>query len=155
MFFLQAMRRNNDKYQFKEPFGRDIRKKMIESQKKALTGPERLFKLGQLKPTMLATVGHVANGLIQPEKKTPAPVKSEKKQPPKKEKEKKKNKKSQKRKRGDKKSSGSDVDEAVENKKAKKGDSSGTKSSKKSFTDISLVDFDNIRNQFPGMPKND
>ena len=63
------MRRDSEKYQFKEPFGREIRKKMMESQKKVLQGPEKFLKLGQLKPTMLATVGHVATGVIQPEKK--------------------------------------------------------------------------------------
>ena len=147
------MRRDNDKYQFKEPFGREIRKKMIDSQRKALTGPEKHLKLGQLKPTLLATVGHVANGIIQPEKKATVPAKTDKKAPAKKDKKKTKAQK-QKRKK-EKKSSGSDVDEPVENKKAKKGDSTAPKSAKKSISDISLADFDNIRKQFPGMPKND
>ena len=151
------MRRDNDKYQFKEPFGRDIRKKMIESQRKALTGPEKLMKLGQLKPTVLATVGHVANGIIQPEKKPAA-------QNPKTEKKvknnqgqkdgKKKKQKGEKRKKNPKKTSGSDVDEPVEPKKAKKGDSN-SKTAQKSISDISLAEFDKIRDHFPGMSKTD
>ena len=152
------MRRDNDKYQFKEPFGRDIRKKMIESQRKALTGLERNLKLGQLKPTVMATVGHVASGLIQPERKPVPQPKAEKKP------KNRQNPKENKKKKGDgekkgkkrKKTSNSDVDEPVETKKAnnKKGDSK-PKTAQKSISDISLVDFDNIRDHFPGMPKND
>ena len=149
-----AMRRDNDKYQFREPFGRDIRKKMIESQKKALTGVERNLKLGQLKPTMLATVGHVANGIIQPEKKPPIPVKQEKKVIKKTEKVPKK-KKGTKRKKGAKKETNSDAEDVEVTKKSKKGDSKTTSKNFKSISDISLAEFDNIRNQFPGMTKID
>jgi len=143
------MRRENDKYQLKEPFGRDIRKKMIESQKKALTGVERNLKLGQLKPTLLATVGHVANGLIQPERKpVVATPKVEKKA---KKKEANKKKKDNKRKKSKSKSSTSDAEnEAVETKKLKKGDLK-SQPKQKSISDISLVDFDSIRKHFPGL----
>jgi len=148
------MRRENDKYQLKEPFGREIRKKMIESQKKALSGVERNLKLGQLKPTLLATVGHVANGLIQPEKKpaTPAPKvekKAKKKEQPA------KKKKDNKRKKSKSKSSTSDAEtEAVETKKPKKGDLS-SQPKNKSISDITLADFDSIRKHFPGLSKTD
>ena len=137
------MRRDNDKYQFKEPFGRDIRKKMIESQKKVLQGPEKHLKLGQLKPTMLATVGHVATGVIQPEKKQQAP-KTDKKEA----KEKKKKAKKQKRKKTDKKSESADEQPVEKKGKKEKGDSKMTKP--KQISNISLEDFDNIRNHFPG-----
>ena len=137
------MRRDSDKYQFKEPFGRDIRKKMMESQKKVLQGPEKFLKLGQLKPTMLATVGHVATGVFQPEKQKPA-GKTEKKSN-KKEDKKKGQKKKKKSKKNSKPESG---DEQPVEKKAKKGES---KSRQKQISDISLVDFDKIRNHFPGL----
>ena len=137
------MRRDNDKYQFKEPFGRDIRKKMMESQKKVLQGPEKFLKLGQLKPTMLATVGHVATGVFQPEKAKPA-GKTEKKAGKEKDKKGKKKKKSNKKSKAKPESS----DEQPVEKKAKKGDS---QSRPKQISDISLVDFDKIRNHFPGM----
>ena len=152
------MRRDNDKYQFKEPFGREIRKKMIESQRKALTGLERNLKLGQLKPTVMATVGHVASGLIQPERKAAPPPKAEKKtQKNRQNSKEQKKKKSEGEKKGKKrkKTSTSDVDEPVETKKANKKGDSKPKTGKKSISDISLTEFDNIRDHFPGMPKND
>ena len=151
---ILAMRRENDKYQMKEPFGRDIRKKMIESQKKALSGVERNLKLGQLKPTLLATVSHVANGLIQPERKpVVAQPKTEKKVVKKKETNKKK--KDNKRKKSKAKSSTSDAEnEAVEIKKPKKGDLN-SQPKQKSISDITLKDFDSIRKHFPGLSKTD
>ena len=142
------MRRDSDKYQFKEPFGREIRKKMMESQKKVLQGPEKYLKLGQLKPTMLATVGHVATGVFQPVKKQAG--KQEKKQGKDKDKEKKKGKKKGKKEKKNSKSKPESADEQPVEKKAKKGDS---KSQPKQISDISLVDFDKIRNHFPGMAK--
>lgn len=143
------MRRESDKYQFKEPFGREIRKKMIESQKKTFQGPEKFLKLGQLKPNQLATVGHVATGIYLPERPK-TQVKVEKKAKT----EKPKPKKAKKAKRK-KKASNSDTEESkpqpVE-KKAKKGDDSEkTKTSNKKVSDISLQEFDNIRRHLPGI----
>ena len=142
------MRRESDKYQFKEPFGREIRKKMIESQKKTFQGPEKFLKLGQLKPNQLATVGHVATGIYLPEKKS-VPVKTDKK-PKSDSKKSKKPKKGKKKKRSrDKGSDAEDQKQPVE-KKANKGDNSQNKnSSTKKVSDISLKDFDNIRRHLP------
>ena len=139
------MRRENDKYQFKEPFGRDIRKKMIDSQKKALQGPEKFLKLGQLKPTHLATVGHIATGVIQPEKKQAPP----KPKTQAKDKKPKKPKKPKKRKR-DRGSGDEDTKPAPVEKKGKKGDASKPAISNKRISDISLAEFDAIRQKFPG-----
>ena len=143
------MRRENDKYQFKEPFGREIRKKMIESQKKAFQGPEKFLKLGQLKPNQLATVGHVATGIYLPEKKSGQTSKSDK---PKSKGESRKPKKAKKPKRKkttrDKSPELEDSKQPVE-KKAKKGDDPKTTSSNKKVSDISLKDFDNIRRHLP------
>ena len=146
------MRRESDKYQFKEPFGRDIRKKMIESQKKTLQGPEKFLKLGQLKPTQLATVGHVATGIYQPEKKSSVPAKSEKRAKDKEHKKPKKAKKSRKRPRRDKVDSGAEDKTTlpVEHKKGKKGEALVKVDSSKKISDISLAEFDNIRKKFPG-----
>ena len=146
------MRRESDKYHFKEPFGREIRKKMIDSQKKAMQGPERFMKLGQLKPTQLATVGHVATGIMQIEKKPSLSTKVDKK--PMKEKKGKKTKKL-KRKKG-KRNADSDAEtkEPVE-KKAKKGESNPKpKKQNKNISNISLAEFDEIRKHFPGKAKN-
>ena len=141
------MRRESDKYHFKEPFGRDIRKKMIESQKKAMHGPEKFLKLGQLKPTQLATVGHVATGIIQVERKPAAPPKVEKKYQPK-EKKPKKAKKAKRKKAS--RTKDSDTEAQPVEKKAKKGIE--PKKSNKKISNISLAEFDDIRKQFPGMP---
>ena len=142
------MRRESDKYQFKEPFGRDIRKKMIDSQKKALQGPEKFLKLGQLKPTQLATVGHIATGVIQPEKKSsqnPKPKTQGK------EKKSKKTKKTSKKRKRDKGSGDEEPKPQPVDKKGKKGDvSSKTPVSNKRISDISLAEFDAIRKKFPG-----
>ena len=149
------MRRESDKYQFKEPFGRDIRKKMIESQKRTLQGPEKFLKLGQLKPTQLATVGHVASGVFQPDKKPAVPAKSEKRVKNKEHKKSKKTKKSRKRPRHDKAGSeDEDKKSSPVDKKGKKGETSSKNSvSSKKISDISLAEFDNIRKKFPGNPK--
>ena len=148
------MRRESDKYQFKEPFGREIRKKMIESQKKTLQGPEKFLKLGQLKPTQLATVGHVATGVFQPERKSIVPAKNEKRVKEKEHKKHKKAKKSRKRPRREK--AGSDDDnktsQPVDSKKVKKGEGLKKVDSSKKISDISLAEFDNIRKKFPGNP---
>ena len=140
------MRRESDKYQFKEPFGREIRKKMIESQKKTFQGPEKFMKLGQLKPNQLATVGHVATGIYQPEKK-PAPVKIEKKA-----KMEKKSKKTKKVKKAKKQPRSSDTEEPKQpvEKKAKKGDGLEKSSSNKKISNISLQEFDDIRRHLAG-----
>ena len=135
------MKREGDKYQFKEPFGREIRKKMIDSQKRTLHGPEKFLKLGQLKPTMLATVGHVATGVIQPEKKTVVKTEKKKEKP-------KKKKKSNKRKKSEKNTS--DVEDKPVEKKAKSSKGESKNVQVKKISDISLEDFKNIGNHFPG-----
>ena len=141
------MRRESDKYHFKEPFGRDIRKKMIESQKKTMQGPEKFLKLGQLKPNQLATVGHVATGLIQPEKKTNLSTKVDKKP---KERKPKKAKKAKRKKTKKSPDSDTETKEPVD-KKAKKGETSVVSNgSRKKISNISLENFDNIRKHFPG-----
>ena len=141
------MRRESDKYHFKEPFGREIRKKMIDSQKKAMQGPERFMKLGQLKPTHLATVGHVATGIIQVDKKPSFSTKVDKK--PKEQKKGKKQKKQKRKKPG--KTRDSDTEKEPVEKKAKKGDSKPKpKKSNKNISNISLAEFDEIRKHFPG-----
>ena len=149
--FTSVMRRESDKYHFKEPFGREIRKKMIDSQKKAMQGPERFMKLGQLKPSHLATVGHVATGLMQVEKKQSLPTKVEKKPKEKKGKKAKKQKRKKSKRNHD---SDAESKEPVE-KKAKKGDSKpNPKKPPKNISNISLAEFDEIRKHFPGKTKN-
>ena len=147
------MRRESDKYQFKEPFGREIRKKMIESQKKTFQGPEKNLKLGQLKPNQLATVGMVATGIIQPERKTQS-VKTEKKSV-KAEKKPKKAKKAKRKKASKDSSDTEEIKKPVE-KKAKKGEdleksNLSAKNSTKKISDISIQDFDEIRRHLPGI----
>ena len=140
------MKRENDKYQFKEPFGREIRRKMIESQKKACQGTDKFLKLGQLKPTVLATVGHMATGVIQPEKK-PAQKAENKKSGEKKKPNGKGKKGKGKKRKGKNEDAPSETEDKPVEKKAKKQGESNPKAKK--ISSISLEEFDKIRNQFP------
>ena len=54
---------NEDAFQLKEPFGRDVRRKMIDCQK-YLTGNDRHVKLGNLKPSKLELCGWYATGAV-------------------------------------------------------------------------------------------
>lgn len=54
---------NEDAYQLREPFSRDVRRKMIDCQK-YLTGNDRHVKLGNLKPSKLELCGWYATGAV-------------------------------------------------------------------------------------------
>ena len=54
---------NEDAFQLREPFGRDVRRKMIDCQK-YLTGNDRHVKLGNLKPSKLELCGWYATGAV-------------------------------------------------------------------------------------------
>ena len=54
---------HEDAYQLKEPFSRDVRRKMIDCQK-YLTGNDRHVKLGNLKPSKLELCGWYATGAV-------------------------------------------------------------------------------------------
>ena len=54
---------NEEAYQLKEPFSRDIRRKMMECQK-FLTGNDKFVKLGNLKSAKLELLGWYATGSV-------------------------------------------------------------------------------------------
>ena len=54
---------NEDAFQLREPFSRDVRRKMIDCQK-YLTGNDRHVKLGNLKPSKLELCGWYATGAV-------------------------------------------------------------------------------------------
>ena len=54
---------HEDAYQLREPFSRDVRRKMIDCQK-YLTGNDRHVKLGNLKPSKLELCGWYATGAV-------------------------------------------------------------------------------------------
>ena len=54
---------HEDSYQLREPFSRDLRRKMMDCQK-YLTGNDRHVKLGNLKPSKLELCGWYATGAV-------------------------------------------------------------------------------------------
>jgi len=115
---------NDEAYQLKEPFSRDLRRKMIDCQK-YLTGNDRHVKLGNLKPSKLELCGWYATGAVpKPALTTPFPSNTEKPktfQPPPtpvKKAEKRKNPSTKKEKKGKEKKTKVDV----EKKKSGKGE---------------------------------
>ena len=68
---------HEDDFRLREPFSRDVRRKMIDCQK-YLTGNDRHVKLGNLKPSKLELCGWYATGAVpKPALTTPFPSNTE------------------------------------------------------------------------------
>ena len=71
--FDSELSHQEDCYQLKEPFSRDLRRKLMEAQK-YLGGNERYMKLGNLKPAKYELCGWYATGTVPKPSLTPATV---------------------------------------------------------------------------------
>ena len=71
--FDSELSHQEDCYQLKEPFSRDLRRKLMEAQK-YLGGNERYMKLGNLKPAKYELCGWYATGTVPKPTLTPTPA---------------------------------------------------------------------------------